>query len=70
MTNSALARSYLRKAAVRLSLLPLLQRKGAYGDVDFIPTEEYGIEDGRRAIRAAKMAVQTARLVLRRSKSR
>ena len=140
MTNAALARSYLRKAAVRLSLLPLLQRKGAYsdvvreaqeivelalkailrqvgveppkwhdvgellreyrtrfredvaeripelakdsewlrgerelsfyGDVDFIPTEEYEIKDGRRAIRAAKMAVQTARLVLRRSRSR
>ena len=33
MTNSSLARSYLKKAAARLSLLSILQKKGAYSDV-------------------------------------
>jgi hypothetical protein len=33
MTNSSLARSYLKKARVRLGLLVLLQKKGAYSDV-------------------------------------
>lgn len=134
MTNSSLAKSYLEKAAVRLSLLPVLRRKGAYsdvvresqeivelalkgmlrqvgleppkwhdvgsilvkhadrfesrvssripelaeasewlrgerelcfyGDVDFIPTEEYGPREGRRAAAAAKLAVRIARWVI------
>ena len=33
MTNSSLAKSYLKKAAVRLGLLPLLQKRRAYSDV-------------------------------------
>ncbi len=33
MTNDSLARSYLRKAQVRVGVLELLQDKGAYSDV-------------------------------------
>ena len=135
MTNSSLARSYLKKAAARLALLPILKKKGAYsdlvreaqeivelslkgmlrqvgveppkwhdvgsllvknadrfeasvreripslaeasewlraerelsfyGDVDFIPTEQYGPREGRRAAAAAKLSVQTARWVIK-----
>jgi hypothetical protein len=36
-----------------------------YGDVDFIPTEEYTIAEGRRAITEARFAVETARLVIK-----
>lgn len=36
-----------------------------YGDVDFIPTEEYTEQEGRRAIAEAKFAVATARKVIR-----
>jgi HEPN domain-containing protein len=36
-----------------------------YGDVDFIPTEEYTSEEGRRAIDAAMFAVETARMAIR-----
>jgi hypothetical protein len=36
-----------------------------YGDVDFIPTEEYTAEDGRRAIAEARFAVETARMVIK-----
>lgn len=134
MTNSSLAKSYLKKAAVRLGLLPLLQKRRAYSDVvreaqeivelalkgmlrqigveppkwhdvgsllikyrdrfeprvserleriaaasdwlrgerelsfygdeDFIPTEEYDVEHGRRAIADARFIVQTARWVI------
>jgi HEPN domain-containing protein len=135
MTNSSLARSYLKKAVARLALLPILKKKRAfsdlvreaqeivelclkgmlrqvgveppkwhdvgsllvknagrfeanvqekipslaeasewlraerelsfYGDVDFIPTEEYGPQEGRRAAAAAKVSVQTARWVIK-----
>lgn len=36
-----------------------------YGDVDFIPTEEYTPEDAERAIRDAELVVQMARKVIR-----
>ena len=135
MTNSSLARSYLKKASIRLSLLRILQGKKAYsdvvreaqeivelalkgmlrqvgveppkwhdvgsllvrhadrfetrvreriprlaeasswlrgeremsfyGDVDFIPTEEYREEHGRRAMAEARFVVGTARRVIR-----
>jgi HEPN domain-containing protein len=135
MTNSSLAISYLEKATMRLSLLPILKEKGAHsdvvreaqeivelalkgmlrqvgleppkwhdvgsilvanagrfdsrvseripilaeasewlraerelsfcGDVDFIPTEEYGPKEGLRAAAAARLAVQTARWVIK-----
>jgi HEPN domain-containing protein len=132
MTNSSLAKSYLKKATVRLGLPSILQKKGAhsdvvreaqetvelagmlrqigveppkwhdvgsllikyrdrfeprvtehleriavasdwlrgerelsfYGDEDFIPTEEYDVEHGRRAIAEARFIVQTARWVI------
>jgi hypothetical protein len=35
-----------------------------YGGEDFIPTEEYDIEHGRRAIGEARFIVQTARWVI------
>jgi HEPN domain-containing protein len=135
MTNSSLARSYLKKAAARLALLPILRKKEAYsdlvreaqeivelslkgmlrqvgveppkwhdvgsllvknadrfearvreripslaeasewlraerelsfyGDVDFIPTEQYGPQEGRRATAAAKLSVRTARWAIK-----
>lgn len=135
MTNSALARSYLKKAVARLALLPVLQKQRAYsdvvreaqeivelalkgmlrqigieppkwhdvgsllvehrdrfeekvalrisrlakasewlrgereisfyGDVDFIPTEEYTRDQGLQAISEARFTVQTARWVIK-----
>jgi hypothetical protein len=38
-----------------------------YGDVDFIPTEEYTAKEGRRAIAEAKFAAETARMVIKNS---
>jgi hypothetical protein len=35
-----------------------------YGDIDFIPTEEYTAQDAARAIRDARFVVQMARLVI------
>jgi hypothetical protein len=35
-----------------------------YGEEDFIPTEEYDVEHGRRAIADARFIVQTARWVI------
>ncbi|MEW5827939.1 MAG: HEPN domain-containing protein [Chloroflexota bacterium] len=35
-----------------------------YGDIDFIPTEQYEIEDALRAINDARFVVQTAKLVI------
>ena len=35
-----------------------------YGDVDFIPTEEYTADEGRRAIAEARFAVETARWLI------
>ncbi len=134
MTNSSLARSYLKKSIARLALLPILKKKRAYsdvvreaqeivelalkgmlrqagveppkwhdvgslleshrsrfeprvveriprlvkasewlrnerelsfyGDIDFIPTEEYTLKEALRAIAEARYAVQTARWVI------
>ncbi len=36
-----------------------------YGDIDFIPTEEYTREDAERAIRDAEFIVEMARKVIR-----
>ena len=35
-----------------------------YGDIDFIPTEEYSLEDAQRAIQGARFAVENATLVI------
>ncbi|MFQ6109872.1 MAG: HEPN domain-containing protein [Candidatus Aminicenantales bacterium] len=35
-----------------------------YGDVDFIPTEEYTKEDAREAIRDTRFVVDTARILI------
>jgi HEPN domain-containing protein len=35
-----------------------------YGDIDFIPTEQYSVEDARRAIADAQVAVEAARKVI------
>ena len=37
-----------------------------YGDIDFIPTEEYTEEEALRAIEEATFTVETARWVIRR----
>ena len=36
-----------------------------YGDLDFIPTEQYTSEDAQRAIRDAQFVVDTVQLVIR-----
>ena len=36
-----------------------------YGDLDFIPTEQYSLEDARRAISDAQLVVDTAERVFR-----
>lgn len=36
-----------------------------YGDLDFIPTEEYSLEDARQAQQDAQRVLQTARRVIR-----
>ena len=36
-----------------------------YGDVDFIPTEQYTIEDAKRAIEDAKFVVQVAKTAIK-----
>ncbi len=35
-----------------------------YGDVDFIPTEAYSVEDGLRAVADAQRCVAAARMVI------
>lgn len=35
-----------------------------YGDIDFIPTEQYEIEDALRTINDARFVVKTAKLVI------
>jgi len=135
MTNSELARSYLRKSNHRIKILPILKNDGAYsdvireaqetvelalkgmlreigieppkwhdvgdlivenknkfplkvsksvaklasisqwlrkerefafyGEVDFIPTEEYDVKDAERAIRDAEFVVDMAKLVIK-----
>jgi hypothetical protein len=36
-----------------------------YGDIDFIPTEEYSAKDAQRAVKGAKFAVVHAELVIK-----
>lgn len=38
-----------------------------YGDIDFIPTEEYGPEDAQDAMEGARFVVEKARKVIERS---
>lgn len=35
-----------------------------YGDIDFIPTEEYSLADARRAVRDARLTVESARRII------
>jgi uncharacterized protein len=35
-----------------------------YGDADFIPTEEYGLDDGKQAIRDAEFTFSVAASVI------
>jgi len=37
-----------------------------YGDIDFIPTEEYTVEDAQKAVQGAQLAVVHAELVITR----
>jgi HEPN domain-containing protein len=63
---------YERKVAVSLPQLAVTsewlrgeRELSFYGDVDFIPTEEYTSDHARRAIAEARFAVRTARRVIR-----
>lgn len=38
-----------------------------YGDIDFIPTKEYGLEDAQRARQQADVVLQAARRVIERA---
>jgi hypothetical protein len=77
MTNTSLAASYLTKARARLKILPVLQEASAYsawlrkerefsfyGDIDFIPTEQYDPADADRAIADATFVVDVASRVI------
>lgn len=58
----------VEKRAERLARISKWLRKerefAFYGDVDFIPTAEYGREDGERAVKDAVFVVEAARLVI------
>ncbi len=74
MTNQSLASSYLLKARTRLLVLHLLQKEEAYsdvvreaslyGDIDFIPTEQYGPDAGQRAIDDASFVLDVVTRVV------
>ena len=52
----------------RLSLISKVLRKerelAFYGDIDFIPTEEYTTQDARKAIKDARFVVATAKTLI------
>jgi HEPN domain-containing protein len=68
MTNGGLAKSYMFKAEKRLKILSVLLEEerelSFYGDIDFIPTEEYSREDALQAIEDAKFIVKTVKGLL------
>jgi len=68
MTNGGLAKSYMFKAEKRLKILSILLEEerelSFYGDIDFIPTEEYSREDALQAIEDAKFIVKTVKGLL------
>ncbi|GEM_PF-1168478 len=75
MKNLSLAKSYLDKARKRLKTLSLLLEEddysdvvrdelSFYGDIDFIPSEQYSKDDAQRAIDDAVFAVQMADLTI------
>ncbi|HWP57483.1 MAG TPA: HEPN domain-containing protein [Candidatus Acidoferrales bacterium] len=57
-------RPQLRRAAEISKRLRKEREIAFYGDVDFIPTEEYSSDDGRRALEDAKWVVELAKKVL------
>jgi len=59
VTNVSLAQSYLTKARVRLAILTV-----RYGDIDFIPTEQYDAPVAMRAIEGARECVAAATRVI------
>lgn len=58
----------VEKIAGRLARISKWLRKerefAFYGDVDFIPTDEYVREDGERAVKDAVFVVEAARMVI------
>lgn len=54
----------LRKAAKVSKALRKDRELAFYGDIDFIPTEEYTMNDARKAIEDAQFVLNTARKVI------
>lgn len=67
--QSALFEPELRAALPRLAAISRWLRKerefAFYGDIDFIPTEQYGADDGRRALEDALYVLEQAQKVVR-----
>lgn len=63
MTNRSLATSYLLKARKRR--LRKEREASLYGDIDFIPTEQYGIPDAQRAMDDARFVLDVVTRVTR-----
>ncbi len=57
-------RKYLRRLAEISTWLRKEREFSFYGDVDFIPTDEYKKPDGTRATRDAKLAVSVCKKLL------
>lgn len=66
--NKEKFRDEVQKDLSRLAAISSWLRKerefSFYGDIDFIPTERYSLEDARKAIADAQFAVEAARKVI------
>lgn len=60
MTNKSLALSYLERLAVISKKLRKEREFAFYGDIDFIPTEEYTDADAKQALEDARLVVDSA----------
>ena len=60
----ASVRPHIERTASISSWLRKEREFSFYGDVDFIPTEEYSQEDALRAIRDAQFVVEIAKQVI------
>ncbi len=57
-------RRHIRKLAEISKWLRKERELAFYGDIDFIPTEEYSRRDAERAVRDARFTVEVARRVI------
>jgi HEPN domain-containing protein len=57
-------RKYLKRLAEISKWLRKERELSFYGDIDFIPTEEYSVSDAKRAVRDALFTVNAAKKVI------